>query len=155
MAGGAGGNGMGNFISTMNAQGKGETTSATPISSTPTARAYENLYGLMLAPPTMAYVPQQMRSNYDPARAQRMADMSLAYQKAGATANTEGYNKSMQALQAQRDAAAAKRAADEAAAKKAAEEAALREQMGGALGFGFASLRAAQGGLASLQGFIR
>ena len=152
------GGGPTSFVNAMMTaeKGAGTPTSTTPTqATTPTARAYENLYGLTFAPPTATYFPQQARSNYDPMRAQRMADLSLAYQQAGATANTEGYNRSMQALQAQRDAAAAKRAADEAAAKKAAEEAALRELMGGALGFGFASLGAAQGGLASLQGFIR
>lgn len=133
--------------------GRGTATPATTAPATPTARAYENLYGLMLAPPTAAYVPQAARSNYDPTRAQRMADMSLAYQKAGATANTEGYNKSMQALQSQKDAIAAQKAAEEAAAQRAA----LANQRN-RFGFGFfggGDGEAAQGGLASLQGFIR
>ena len=155
MAGGGGG--PTSFVNAMMTaeKGAGTPTSTTPTqATTPTARAYENLYGLTFAPPTATYFPQQARSNYDPMRAQRMADASLAYQKAGAAANEAGYNKTLQAWQSMKDAQAAKIAAEKAAAeRKAAEEAALSRP------FGFLrmsnSSEAAQGGLASLQGFIR
>ena len=151
MAGGSGGQGTG-AINAINALNRGQGSATPTTAPTPTAQVYQNLYGLMLAPPTATYVPQAARSNYDPTRAQRMADLSLAYQKAGATANTEGYNKSMQALQSQKDAIAAQKAAEEAAAQRAA----LANQRN-RCGFGFfgGGVEAAQGGLASLQGFIR
>ena len=87
-----------------------------------------------------------------------MADLTYAYNRNTAAANEAGYNKTMQSWQAMKDAQAAKRAAEEAAAaKRAAEEAALSRPFGfiRRIGNNDAEYSAAQGGLASLQGFIR
>lgn len=132
----------------------GSTTTSTAPTTTPTTRAYESLYGRMLPVSQQYYAPTTMRSNYDPAKAQYMADLQHQYAVDTAAANEAGYNRTMQSWQAMKDAQAAAEAAKAAAAKRAAEEAALRNAMAPWMrNMGTSDTSAAQGGLASLQGF--
>ena len=134
-----------------------ENTQNAPVRDTtgyyvPPSVIYANMFGQ--APGY--HISAAPRSNYDPNKALALAEQTRAYQNKAAADLATGYNASLNAMAAQRQAIIDKRAADEAAAKKAAEEAALRKAMNPwGLMTGGGEYGAAQGGLASLQGFIR
>lgn len=115
----------------------------------PPSAIYANMFGQNPG----YYVNDTPRSNYDPSKALALAEQARVYQNKSAADLATGYNASISGLAAQRQAVIDKQAAD----KAAAEEARLRAQMGGwgnLFGQG-GTFAAAQGGLASLEGFKR
>lgn len=160
----AGGPSTSSPIAATPSQGSSSPTTSSTASPTATLQAFQNMYGTTFAPPTMGYVPQQARSNYDPARAQAMANASYNYQRNSAMANQSGYANTLAAWQQMRDKQAADKAAAEAKAKadaeaKAKEASWLSAMYGGSNGAGSEGngqmMAGATGGLASLQGFQR
>ena len=129
---------------------------ATPMPSILPADAIVNPYGNMFAKPTNTYVPTAARSNFDPDRAKALADKMYAYHQDTATKLSEQYQATLTNFRNQQIAAAdaaAKKAAEAEAARKAAQEASQRNWLSAMLTPSDSS--AAQGGLASLQGFER
>jgi len=125
----------------------------------PPSVIYANMFGQHPGY-TVATTP---RSNYDPARALAMAEQQRAYQNRSAAELATGYNQSINALAGQREAIIAKQKADAEAAAAAARAQQLRnlfrwmavnntQNPNADSGSMFT---AAQGGLASLQGFER
>lgn len=68
------------------------------------------------------YVNANARSNYDPAKALALAEQQRVYQNKSAADLSKGYNESLYALAAQREATIAKQKAAEEAAKAAKTE---------------------------------
>lgn len=156
----AGGPSTSSPITATPSQGSASPTTSATTAPTATLQAFQNMYGTTFAPPTMGYVPQQARSNYDPARAQAMANASYNYQRNSAMANQAGYANTLAAWQQMRDKQAADKAAAEAKAKADAEAKAKADyEFGSAAWFadqsGWGRNGGASGGLASLQGFQR
>lgn len=125
----------------------------------PPSVIYANMFGQHPGY-TVATTP---RSNYDPTRALAMAEQQRTYQNRSAAELATRYNQSINALAGQREAIIAKQKADAEAAAAAARAAQQNNFITRIMANGpqenndpgTLMYSAAQGGLASLQGFER
>lgn len=137
-------------------QEKADTSPATPVPTVLPADVIVNPYGNMFAKPSNTYVPGPARSNFDPVKAQALADKMYAYHQGTANRLSEQYQATLTNYRNQQIASsqeAARKAAEAEAARKAAQEASQSRWLSALLTPSDTS--AAQGGLASLQGFER
>ena len=138
------------------------TSPATPIPTVLPADVVVNPYGNMFAKPSNTYVPGPARSNFDPAKAQALADKMYAYHQDTANRLSEQYQATLTNYRNQQITSsqeAARKAAEAEAARKAAQQASQHNWLSAMLTQSDSSNSTipvgATGGLASLQGFER